>query len=424
MRAIAALGIAGFGAGLPATLPTLLWRNWVAVRADQTLRRERGAGEVPLTNPHFQVSCPRCTLGWQLAHLLVWVDEYLGDVTAFAALWNGVMCAVWLRRWAASPTLPGHLPKLPTGVLPLGLGAAHPEAAVCGHRHHAEPPRGAGRTWGAVALSVALPSTTPAHPSAVPDAACCALYRVSVDYTQAPSLCTPPGGPGVRAVGGDPSLTCMATPAPSPALGAQLRHGVLYLTRAASARTLTKSLNIVIDFSMLVGIVCMRVVRLPAQGRRMVGSDAKVPLWWMRLWRRLCTFLITSTLILMLGMVFSSRGLQPGTPAYQAFTAVTAVLVVSSCFAFLLLLVFEVARSPKVRRYPGRSPSPASWSPSHTPTCRTPAMSLLATIHLVVLARLLMRRKSEVCYHYLHTLVTALPPSPSFPGCDAAGHCP
>lgn len=62
-----------------------------------------------------------------------------------------------------------------------------------------------------------------------------------------------------------------------------------------------------------------------------------------------CTFLITSTLVLMLGMVFSSRGFSPGTPGYQAFTMVTGVLVISSCLVFLLLLLFEVARSSKVR---------------------------------------------------------------------------
>jgi hypothetical protein len=55
MRSVAAVSIVGFVLGLPAAFAAFLWRNWVAVRADQTLR-ERGEGETALTNPHFQVS--------------------------------------------------------------------------------------------------------------------------------------------------------------------------------------------------------------------------------------------------------------------------------------------------------------------------------------------------------------------------------
>jgi hypothetical protein len=58
---------------------------------------------------------------------------------------------------------------------------------------------------------------------------------------------------------------------------------------------------------------------------------------------------VASNLVLMLGMVFASKGFLPGSRAYSLLTIVTGLLLVVSCLAFFVLLSFEAVRSTKVR---------------------------------------------------------------------------
>lgn len=72
------------------------------------------------------------------------------------------------------------------------------------------------------------------------------------------------------------------------------------------------------------------------------------PTLWCLPWSQESAFLITSTMILMLGMVFSSRGFNPGSTGYTVLTLVTALLLTGSCIAFIILMCFEITRSAKV----------------------------------------------------------------------------
>lgn len=54
MRVVSIVSMVVFVVGFPAAVAIFLWRYRAAIHADQTLR-ERGEGESPLTNPHFQV---------------------------------------------------------------------------------------------------------------------------------------------------------------------------------------------------------------------------------------------------------------------------------------------------------------------------------------------------------------------------------
>jgi hypothetical protein len=60
-------------------------------------------------------------------------------------------------------------------------------------------------------------------------------------------------------------------------------------------------------------------------------------------------FLLSSMAVLMLGMVFASHGLHPGSVGYVLMNIVAAVIIVGSTGTFVVLLVFEVYRSVKVR---------------------------------------------------------------------------
>lgn len=60
-------------------------------------------------------------------------------------------------------------------------------------------------------------------------------------------------------------------------------------------------------------------------------------------------FLLASVAVLVLGMVFASKGFAPGSVGYIVLIVVTAALIVCSAGAFIVLLVFEVFRSIKVR---------------------------------------------------------------------------
>ncbi len=53
-------------------------------------------------------------------------------------------------------------------------------------------------------------------------------------------------------------------------------------------------------------------------------------------------FLITSILVLVLGMVFASKGFRPGSVGYILLNIVAAVVIVGSTGAFAILLGFEV----------------------------------------------------------------------------------
>jgi hypothetical protein len=57
------------------------------------------------------------------------------------------------------------------------------------------------------------------------------------------------------------------------------------------------------------------------------------------------SFLLSSFLILVLGMVFSSRGFADGSAALRILTTVTIVLIVTAVVSFLTLLAFELYRS-------------------------------------------------------------------------------
>jgi hypothetical protein len=57
------------------------------------------------------------------------------------------------------------------------------------------------------------------------------------------------------------------------------------------------------------------------------------------------SFLLTSVCILVLGMMFSSRGFPPGSTGISILTALTIVLILASFASFSTLLVFEVYRS-------------------------------------------------------------------------------
>jgi ABC-type polysaccharide/polyol phosphate export permease len=54
------------------------------------------------------------------------------------------------------------------------------------------------------------------------------------------------------------------------------------------------------------------------------------------------TFLVASIVVLMLGMVFASKGFLPGSVGYVLLNVVAAVVIVGSCGLFLVLLGFEV----------------------------------------------------------------------------------
>jgi hypothetical protein len=64
--------------------------------------------------------------------------------------------------------------------------------------------------------------------------------------------------------------------------------------------------------------------------------------------RQESAFLLSSSMVLVLGMVFASQGFPPGSMSYNALVVLTAALVVGSAGAFIVLLVFEVFRSVKV----------------------------------------------------------------------------
>lgn len=59
-------------------------------------------------------------------------------------------------------------------------------------------------------------------------------------------------------------------------------------------------------------------------------------------------FLVTSVLVLELGMVFSSRGFPPGTVGYVLLNIITAAIILGSAASFIILLAFEVYRSIKL----------------------------------------------------------------------------
>lgn len=58
--------------------------------------------------------------------------------------------------------------------------------------------------------------------------------------------------------------------------------------------------------------------------------------------------MLTSIAVLLLGMVFTSRGFPPGTLGFVVMNIVTATVIVASVLAFAVLLCFEVYRSIKV----------------------------------------------------------------------------
>ncbi len=57
------------------------------------------------------------------------------------------------------------------------------------------------------------------------------------------------------------------------------------------------------------------------------------------------SFLVSGVIILILGMVFTSKGFAAGSFGYNAFTSVAALFIVGSSSVFAALLVFEVRRT-------------------------------------------------------------------------------
>jgi hypothetical protein len=60
-------------------------------------------------------------------------------------------------------------------------------------------------------------------------------------------------------------------------------------------------------------------------------------------------FLLASIAVLLLGMVFTSRGFPVGSFGYAVINALTLTTIVVSVITFAVLLTFEVYRSVKVR---------------------------------------------------------------------------
>lgn len=58
-------------------------------------------------------------------------------------------------------------------------------------------------------------------------------------------------------------------------------------------------------------------------------------------------FLISGSFILILGMVFTSKGFHEGTLSYNLLTSITALIIIGSTLSFSFLLLFEVYRSIK-----------------------------------------------------------------------------
>jgi hypothetical protein len=56
------------------------------------------------------------------------------------------------------------------------------------------------------------------------------------------------------------------------------------------------------------------------------------------------SYLVTSVGILVLGMVFTSRGFPPGSFGFNALSVVATAWILGSTLVFVLLLVFEVRR--------------------------------------------------------------------------------
>jgi hypothetical protein len=61
-------------------------------------------------------------------------------------------------------------------------------------------------------------------------------------------------------------------------------------------------------------------------------------------------FLVSASLLLMAGMVFSADGFAPGSTGYTILTALVTTVIVGSTVAFTSMLVFEVYRSVKFAR--------------------------------------------------------------------------
>lgn len=103
MRAAAAVTIVLYIAGLPITIAVFLWRNWGAVKVDQTLR-EKEQGDSSVTNPYYQV----CAL-------------QLHTVSSSVIQCHPVSCSVMQCTVAAAAAL-GRLVGAPT---PVHGGVAH-----------------------------------------------------------------------------------------------------------------------------------------------------------------------------------------------------------------------------------------------------------------------------------------------------------
>ena len=58
-------------------------------------------------------------------------------------------------------------------------------------------------------------------------------------------------------------------------------------------------------------------------------------------------FLVSAVLIMMLGMVFSSKGIDPSSGLYALLAGITATIIVVAISSFVCLMVFEVFRSLK-----------------------------------------------------------------------------
>ena len=87
-------------------------------------------------------------------------------------------------------------------------------------------------------------------------------------------------------------------------------------------------------------------------------------------------FLLSAAVVLMLGMVFASKGFTPSSVGYKIFVVLTAALIVGSAGAFIALFVFEMLRTVKVGvHWHTMTLRSRRWGLWAAPPCTQPCMT-------------------------------------------------
>jgi hypothetical protein len=121
--------------------------------------------------------------------------------------------------------------------------------------------------------------------------------------------------------------------------------------------------------------------------RPLVAGQWRSPVLWIALTNpcdstmQESAFLLTSVLVLALGMVFASKGLRPNSVGYAILNLVAAVVIVCSTATFTVLLVFEVRNVPTQGAHCHPTCDPSSPTPTHPhPTCACVLVCLCACV--------------------------------------------